>query len=92
MWSHTCQSWEEWDDDRRVWSATTRWIDVSECLALVEVASHMISSLWQIARVRCAGADAGDSLFFPAELRPTDLREKTAGFRAFSIRLLEERR
>jgi hypothetical protein len=81
-----------WVDGKRVWSATTRWIDISECLALVEVASHMISSLWQIARVRYVGADAGDPLFFPAELRQTDLREKTAGFREFSIRLLEERR
>jgi hypothetical protein len=79
-------------DGRRVWSATTRWIDISECLALVEVASHMISSLWQIARVRYAGADAGDPLFFPADLKPADLRGKTAPFREFSIRLLEERR
>jgi hypothetical protein len=82
-----------WDDGRRVWSATTRWIDISECLALVEVASHMISSLWQIARMRYADADAGDNpLFFPAKLRPIDLREKTAGARELSIRLLEERR
>lgn len=81
-----------WVENRREWKVTTKWIDVQECLGLVEVSCLMISSLWQVARFRYLDAEDEGQIFFPAGLKPFDLRGKTSGLHTFSMSLLEEHR
>jgi len=81
-----------WENDRRQWQTTTRWLDVRESLGLVEVACLMIDSLWLVAKYRYLRVGGEDRLFFPAGLKPADLRGPRSLVQAFSWRLLEERR
>jgi hypothetical protein len=81
-----------WEDDRRAWQITTRWLDVQESLALVEIACLMIESLWLVARHRYVAGVAEGRLFFPSGLKPTDLRGPRSSIHTFSWKLLEERR
>lgn len=78
----------------RDWSLTTRWIDMQESLALVEVAVRLIESIWAIGRYRHLGQQAGvDRVFFPTDMRPTDLRSKErAPMTRSSWRILRETR
>ena len=87
----------EWEKDergrrhRREWQTTIRWLDIQEALGLVEVAGLMIDSLWLVAKHRYLGNDAEGRLFFPAGLKPADLRGPRSSVQTFSWRLLEER-
>jgi hypothetical protein len=61
----------EWDEHgERIWSPTTRWVDVGESVALTHVAANMTSSIWRVGRARLVGEPSEGHLFFPVELRP----------------------
>jgi hypothetical protein len=64
---------------RRTWKQTTRWIDVSETLALTEVARQMIESLWLLARNRYAGGPPPVKLFAPLDITPASFRSSNRG-------------
>ena len=59
---------------RRKWRMTTRWIDISESLALTQVARQMIDSLWGRAQVRYTDREESPRRFFPVDLTPDKLR------------------
>lgn len=84
----------DWDEnDERIWSLTTRWVDVGESVALTHVAANMTSSIWRVGRARLVGESSVGHLFFPVELRPMSLRsaDRTPGER-MSWPLLTEHR
>lgn len=41
-----------WEQDRRTWSLTTRWIRLDQAVHSVAIVHHMLVSLWSIARAR----------------------------------------
>jgi hypothetical protein len=47
------------------WKQSTRWIDVSQTLAHIEVATRMIESLWRIAAHRYADREAPKGVYYP---------------------------
>lgn len=62
------------DQGNRVWSMRTSWVDIGWSLAMVKVASHIIGSMWQVARYRHLGGEPGGQIWFPGALKPEDLR------------------
>lgn len=42
----------EWEDDERVWTLTTRWIQTEQALAAIAVVIRMLQALWGVARWR----------------------------------------
>jgi hypothetical protein len=72
----------------RDWSLVTRWIDLQESLALIEVGQQMIGALWAIARARYASGSAEVVLYFPP-LAPKDLRSAGAPVRRFRMSVLK---
>ena len=88
---------KEWEKDhggrrtRRVWQTTTRWLDIQESLGLVQIGALMIDSLWLVAKHRYLEGDGEGRLFFPAGLKPDDLRGPRSPVHTFSWRFLEER-
>lgn len=58
----------------RVWNLVTRWLDVSETLALSDIARQMIQSLWELGRMRHANGDPPETLFTPNSIGPTSFR------------------
>jgi hypothetical protein len=82
----------QWDEGRRQWQLTTKWLDVRESLGLIEVACMMIDSLWLVARHRYMGGPGEGELFYPLHFRPADLRSQVGAMRTFSLKLLEEQR
>lgn len=82
-----------WDGDMREWSLTTVWPDIAESLGLSYVAIQIISSMWRIGRYRYLGTDSDQPIYFPDQLRPSDLRGAAhAPLRRMSWKLVEERR
>lgn len=86
-----CSPWRK--DDTREWRGTTIWIDVSETLALIQVAHGMMTSLWDIARARYTDAPAPDKVYLPVGLDVSKLRSPDAKpANRWSFSLLEERK
>jgi hypothetical protein len=87
----------EWEKDhggrriRREWQTTTRWLDIQESLGLIEVGALMIDSLWLVAKHCYLAGEVEGRLFFPAGLKPDDIRGLRSLVHTFSWRLLEER-
>lgn len=74
----------DWDEnDVRIWSLTTRWVDVGEAVALTHVAANMTSSIWRVGRARFVGDASVGHLFLPVTLRPASVQsaERTPGQR-----------
>jgi hypothetical protein len=85
----------DWDaQDERVWSLTTRWVDVGESIALTHVAASMASSIWRVGRARLMGKPFEGRFFFPVELRPVAVRSqnRTPGTRVSWQHLSERKR
>jgi hypothetical protein len=59
---------------RATFTKTIEWIDVSESLALTNVAQSMIKSLWELARLRYTDAPRPAGVFAPANLWPDMLQ------------------
>lgn len=72
----------------RDWSLVTRWIDLQESLALIEVGQQMIGVLWAIARARYASGSTEVPLYFPS-VAPKDLRSAGAPIMRFSMPVLK---
>lgn len=82
-----------WLDDRREWSLTTRWIDLSESIGLAHVAIQMIDSIWNLGKLRRLGTVPTRAPFLPIHLRPSDLRgEGQAAAQKMSWKLVYEDR
>jgi hypothetical protein len=82
-----------WTGDVRSWSLTTLWPDLTETIALTYVATQVVSSMWTLGRHRHLGKATNASVYFPDDVRPTDLRgARQAPGRRMSWRLVEERR
>jgi hypothetical protein len=82
-----------WENGRREWSLTTRWIDLTESLALTWAGVQLIQSIWKIGRYRTLGGGPTGDLFFPISLRPAQLRSnKRSPMQRMSWRLLAEER
>ena len=45
-------SYGKWEDNERVWSATTRWIRLEQTVATIVIVVEMLKSLWSVARCR----------------------------------------
>lgn len=76
------------------WRSTTRWIDVRERLAAAICATHLIGSLWSLARKRFVGLPADDApvtVFIPEGHRLRDSRDPTTPNASWSINRFEER-
>ena len=70
----------EWTDGERVWSLTTRWIEIEQALAAIGVVIKMLRSLWSVARVRYRITDAGSrSAMSSSTFSVDDLRSKGSG-------------
>lgn len=85
---------DPWTPQRtRTWRLTTRWLDISESLALTRVAVHMIDSIWRIGRSRHGLGDSIGDVFLPGSMRPADLRSPgRAPMTRMSMTVLEETR
>jgi hypothetical protein len=65
--------YERRDGGVRHWSIVTRWIDLQESLALIEVGQQMIGALWAIARARYVVGSGEVPLYLP-RIGPDQLR------------------
>jgi hypothetical protein len=74
--------------DVRDWSLVTRWIDLQESLALIEVGQQMIGVLWSIARARYANGSTEVALYLPT-VEPKDLRSPASPARRFKMPVLK---
>jgi len=67
----------EWDADNRMWSLTTRWIDRTEAIGLIEVAIRMLDSILRVGKATTAPPKQRpnrlEELFYPTSFRPEDL-------------------
>jgi hypothetical protein len=71
--------WEVVPPKRRTWKQTTRWLDVSESLALIEVAHQMIEAMWGFGRARYTASPLPKRLLLPAGITPLSFRSPNRG-------------
>ena len=80
-----------WEGDRREWSLTTQWLDLTYSFGLAQAAIELTDSIWTIGRFRYIGVDEVHR-FFPKSVRPGDLRgSRQAPAPRMSWRLVVER-
>ena len=79
----------EWTDGERVWSVTTRWIEIEQALATIGVVTRMLESLWSVARWRYGITGGGSrSAMSSSQFSVDDLRTKGSGSAMKSSRTL----
>ena len=70
----------DWTDDQRVWTLTTRWIQIEQALAAIAMVIRMLQALWGVARWRYGITDeVARSTLSSSIFSVDDLRKISSG-------------